>query len=340
MEKEQTQTRKYWHGIDYLRVLFILFVVADNTHLFRIFSHHISEENPQITPYHLLVGNVLFLAVPGFMLISMFLFFSRNNGGTNNRKRIKHLLYLYIFWIALWVLDFQTFPEPSLKEIFLYLVQGAYSPFYFLFSLLLLTIIASFSRSLNKNKTILLTIASMLLVFSFPIINIIDPQYGDLLKHWNPLQFIPCVFIGKLIADRQKSVEKKDGFPAQTVIALIVLYIMFAVGEWQFLYYGDHALPGYLIMPMYGRLSLMFGAAGLVILGTQIKRPAPKVVKFLSDSSLGIYATHIFILEHIKSNLPENVILSFFLTLFISIALTQIIRTLMKRINLTLPRIM
>ena len=87
MIEEQTQTKKHWHGIDYLRALFIIFVVADNTHLFRIFSRHISQEDPNITLYHLLIGNVLFLAVPGFMIISMFLFFSRDDGRINDWKR-------------------------------------------------------------------------------------------------------------------------------------------------------------------------------------------------------------------------------------------------------------
>lgn len=334
MPEPSKPERRYWHGIDYLRALFILFVVADNTKLVSYFSPFFTRKTNQLAGIHILdiiQINVIYLAVPGFIIISIFLFFSRTNAThKEDLKRINSLFHLYVFWTGLWILSLDQYPEMPVSEIFLYIIRGGNSHFYFLFSLLLITMIAAFSQHLDRPKTIILAIISLVMVQSFPIINIFDPQYINFVSHWNPLQFIPFVFIGKLIAEWQANPQKKEQAITKIILTLLVVYIIIAKVEWEYLLHENHSLAQITTLPSYARISLTIGAAGLLVFALQSKSPAPKAIKILSDSSLGIYATHMFIYRYIFSFFPTDPIIRFSVTLSLSIILTYFLKKVFR----------
>jgi surface polysaccharide O-acyltransferase-like enzyme len=324
--------RKYWHGIDYLRALFIIFVVADNTGLVSSYLPSSNKEPFQLSILNILLSNILLLAVPGFMIISMFLFFSKKNETlSEDLPRLKQLSILYIFWVGLWILDRKQYPTGSIGQVSLYLVQGAYSPFYFIFSLILMTCIASVSRHLSRFKTLLLLFLSIVLVISFAILNINDVQYRDLIVHWNPIQFLPFVFAGKLIAEWEATLQKEDKFPANIILAIFALNIIISIGEWKLLYFDNLHTGLNPIMPPYGRVSLLVGAAGLLLSAIHINSPAPKGIKYLSDSSLGIYAIHMFVINYTNPILPTNPIIRSSVIFLLAIAITHFLKNLLNK---------
>jgi hypothetical protein len=113
----------------------------------------------------------------------------------------------------------------------------------------------------------------------------------------NPLNFIPYIFssfiISKSISNTQTKDEKTSFYvPFFTTLAL---FLICSSLEWLYL---SHTLPwqsGRIdTLPMYARISLVFGAWWITLLALKIKSEATWIWKSLSNLSLGVYCLHTF----------------------------------------------
>jgi surface polysaccharide O-acyltransferase-like enzyme len=115
---------------------------------------------------------------------------------------------------------------------------------------------------------------------------------GALVAGWNPLNVLPYVFIGILVADYvTRHAERCTNRLKALVFLVFVLFVGLAVWEMPSVSNKDAHL-----FPFYTRLSLVAGATFLCLVSFFIRRRPPRWVRFLSDYSLGIYCTHYFVI--------------------------------------------
>lgn len=321
------KTQKF-EGFDFLRAFFSIAIVGYKTKIFYIPKLLFPGYLPYFLSDYVLSGMVGALAVPVFLQISLFLFYTKSKNirlGYFIQKRLPRLISLYLFWVTsitlfdiLFVDGFASFREAtsSVKQIILFIVSGNNTPYFFFFSLLFVTVIAEilvllFSRlkniSIKRSITYFLLIASCFLIFSFSAIEpfIKNSNAQSSLLHglnslivwdYNPLNFLPYIFTAAITAQEynEGKLEGKPKFLKFKLYNLFALTLIFFVLEWlltsnQILIQVDQA-P----LDHYMRLSLVFGSWWLLYLALFSKQKVPAWVKFLSDCSLGIYGFHVF----------------------------------------------
>jgi hypothetical protein len=247
----------------------------------------------------------LLLAVPVFFLISIFLFIA-NLEKTKNYfySRIEKLLYLYFFWTGIYCLicyhkGFSIFTEvfsQSPKDIFFFIACGGVSAFWFLFSLIILTLFAYLCVGLPNFLLAALLIITTCLLWVMPIIGITqNPRIYYWVQWWVPLIHLPYVFIAVLVHRNFKSARPDLTKIVQIAIMLLVIYIVSSICEWKWIVYRCNA-QNFGQITAYARISVVAGASLLFVLSFLIKQPANKLITFFSRYSLGIYCMHIFVM--------------------------------------------
>jgi len=328
-------------GFDFLRAIFSVIVVAVHSNVLVFLTGKL-----QLTTIADIFNlNVGYLAVPIFFQISLFLFFlkSENEPRYFLKKRLAKLVYLYLFWVILkLVFDAvvlrktdKLIEEFSSGENFIsFVISGGSSAFYFFFSLLFLTALAEgFRLALFRIKSDLskdriryfCLINSCILVFSFPVIVAMTGNHNWLTAIGNPLCFLSFIFTASI---SQQEFSKgginlsKKSFKLK-LWTLAFLFLVFTLLEWIF----------YTKFPHYARVSLVFGSWLLLYSALLSTQKVPKLIRFLSGCSLGIYGFHVFILditpsfESFSEVLPSSdPLIRFAIGLFGSIALTLILR--------------
>lgn len=326
--------RKRFYGFDYLRALFSLLVVGWHTNVIdSLESIHIA----RVVDY-----NFELLSVPGFITISLFLFYQAADKNTNYflSKRFPKLLTLYIFWTSLWVAFlvlsgrgywlFENFF--SLKKAFVFILSSGESVYYYLFTLILLTATSHLNLMMihlipDRTKMfsqLSLLFCSCLLVLLCSILPTLSDGFGALVKVWNPINFLPCVFVSFLIyQESEKEVKITNGKTQVKLLTLLTIFVLASTLEWIFL--GDLEIWKPNALPEYARISLVFGSWLLVYLSILVKSNVPKPVRFLSDLSLGIYCLHYFFVKIFSCMFSSNIIV-FTFSLIFSVSLTYILR--------------
>jgi surface polysaccharide O-acyltransferase-like enzyme len=299
------------YAFDYLRAICCIIVVVAHTNVISLL--------PQNTDLHnMILYNGIALAVPIFFQTSLILFFLNREKKQNyfTNKRIPKLLQLYFFWglfshVFYLIYDNQAYlsylRQLNLLNFLVFLLSGGYrNPFYFLSSLLILTSLSELlAIGTNKlklsHKFIAYTglILSCGIVLFLPLSALLFGQKFLLLTQaFDPLSFIPYVFSSFLISQYlSNNQEQKDGISFYTtLLILLTLYIACNLWEWKYI---SHTLPwdsGTInSVPVYSRISLVFGAWLIILVSFKIKSEANSIFKLLSDLSLGIYCLHTFI---------------------------------------------
>lgn len=328
------QTKEYFHGFDYLRTLFVLCVVAIHTKLFSSYTPlftKVSYSLKDISIFDIIHFNLLFSAVPGFLIISVYL--SSNKVYSHKKdyiRKIEGLLYLYLFWVGILVISMGLKPSLSIAGITGFIIRGGNSLFYFFFTLIFITIISFFFDKINRYLFYFLFFCSILSLWLYPILNIVSEKFKYLVAYWNPLLFLPYAFIGKIFSENIKENQDKDRVSKSTIVLLLLTFVISAVFEWAYLPNENHKLVLSSIMPSYARLSPAIGAVLLLIFAFKINKPAPVFIKILSDASLGVYCVHIFVLRYLNPILPSWPPGKFFATLLFSLFLTFILRRILS----------
>ncbi len=272
-------------GFDYARCLLALAVVALHT-----------QASGASRVAQAIYGHVLALAVPSFFLISLFLFAEK--GQTSGRalaRRVERLLLLFVFWSAAYAIAFRD-SSPfvhafnSVTNLVRLAVQGGNPVFYFFSCLALMTLAASVACRLPPPAVWALAVLSTsgLWLMTAMAGGRLSDEFA---KYYNPLNFLPYAFIGPLLVSLVKRGSLRT--PAAKATALAALFLVFAIItllERQFLRMADGREP-----EPYSHPSTVLGAMLVVLAALMVRRPAPWLVRRLSEYSLGIYCVHVFL---------------------------------------------
>lgn len=316
----------HYNGLDYLRAFLPLFVVAIHTRLASTYGNLSNHEIPGINVFDIVQFNLFMLAVPAFFLISLFLFFRKTQTSTKyDVQRIYELSVLFVFWSGIWILINHTYPERNPADIIIFIVRGGSSIFYFFFSLVFLTVLASFTKNISVRLTWIFLGFSSFMTILFPVLNIYDPAYKYLVAYWNPLLFVPCVFAAKLIAFHEDRLK----FRNKTLVIILILYILISVIEWLTLMHPNHELVLATEMPSYARFSIIVGASLLVITSLQITRKPSRIITIMSSAALGVYCVHPFLLSRFVFVKSAGGTVGYFLVVTVaSLSITLILKKL------------
>lgn len=302
--------RQFYAGFDYLRAGMALAVIAWHLRIFgksdlfdiNRFANNRAEISDIITLY------VLLLAVPIFFLISFYLFFEKAKTFRYFLDRLERLSYLYLFWVGLWII-FEggfSYVSSNVHDLPRFFMRGGNSIFYYFFSLILLTCVAYLTTYLPRYALWLFLGVSVGVLGGMPLI----AQYSiNLVAYWNPLNFLPYVFIAALASAYIKH-QSDHLFSRRRQIlfgVLTILFIVICVSEWKWGLHSHNFKYDDMALPQYTRLSAMAGASILFLLSFSIRRSPGQPFKFFSDYSLGIYCLHPFVMvvyERLVKYLP------------------------------------
>ena len=313
--KEASLSNRTYYGFVYLRAIMVTAVIVWHTKLFGGSNLSIIDRYSAdgITLSVLICFNFLLLAVPTFFLMSLFLFSIKVK--TNKSyffHRIERLVYLYLFWTGLFLLVryrcecdiFSTILSSGTKNIMSFFAGQGISAFFFFFSLILLTFVSRLCIMLPRFILWVLLAASLSLLWIFPIIVIsqsspADPNFyqASLIVYWNPLNFLPYVFISALVSEsvQKESFDLSTSHFRRTIGLLFLVFIATAVCEWLWIVHRSNFIhSGY--VPSYMRISVAAGASLFFLSSFFIRRPAGRLISFLSDYSLGMYCLHPFVM--------------------------------------------
>lgn len=335
------------HGLDYLKCISIILVVI--WHVFE--PWRLKEYNSWTYITDILSYNFILLAVPIFFQISLLLFYLKRSDEENYlKRRLPKLFKIYIFWFFIYVIckivesRFNySFPQ-DIISLLGFIASAGGSLFYFLFSLIIITILAEFCWIfINKTSHQILIYSSLFIISCLFILLVtlnsvsLDKNFSSILIYWSPVNFIPYIFSGfllfkALLISKQRNMLNNGNL---LLIALLIISLLFAALEWRNLYNSSNSSPwGIFHLPVYSRLSLVFGSGALVF-GCLIYKPRQLLtIKLISDYSLGIYCIHLFVkapLEKIFEYIPiindtfKNMIM-LILIILISIQVTKFFR--------------
>jgi len=311
---EKAQTYKL-EGFDFLRAIFAIAIVVLHSRLFMVVEGF---KIGSLSVVDILNANVVYIAVPVFFQISLFLFYIKSEkmgSGYLLQKRFPKLISLYFFWVISKIV-FDIFLKgkseslqnstSSVRSFIEFIVSGGNSPLYFFFSLAFITaltevLVLSFGK-IRKNPIKIITLYSLLfiscaLVFLFALLRLIPDdgtggvglfQAASNIAKWayNPLNFLPYIFTTAIVVQEFNSgkLKKNNSKLKLKLYSLFFLFLIFTVLEWN---YSKELLH-------YSRLSLVLGSWLLLYLALLSTRKPSGIVRFISGCSLGIYTFHLF----------------------------------------------
>ncbi len=296
-----------YHGFDYLRALMTLAIVAWHIKLFGIsdiakinlYKNH-SFIFSDLINYHFLL-----LGVPVFFLISLFLFSYRILNETGYlTKRLERLSYLYIFWTGFWLIVFKAvygysfIRLDSAKKIVLLIITGGHSLYYFLFSLIILTGISFIVSKLRVRYLWPLLIITLLFMIIFPLSLGKNNSFQYFVAYWNPVNFLPYVLISAIVAKYMQKEGIESYYPEmkKCILLLFILLIVSSFLEWKYFVNVNNFKYDAQAIPSYTRVSVVIGSTIFFLSSFFIRKPPNRIIRFLSEYSLGIYLTHGFII--------------------------------------------
>jgi len=237
-----------------------------------------------------LVGlNVLMMAVPLFLLMSLQLFQER---GYPLRQRLVRYGWLYGFWVGLftlalggWATAGSALAHGSPGRAVAYALTGGFSPYYFLVVLAWLTVVVYCFRKAPAWLLWAVLVAAVVVVALTW-----HHAEGKPSVYLVFVPFLPLAFVSLLVA-------RCGPVRMRWVVAIVVASLVAAVLEWHW-----HVTSG------YARASVIGSATAVFLLGLRITRPAPEPVRAVSDCTLGVYCIHLYFLAFFAANVatPET----------------------------------
>ncbi len=310
------------HGFDYARCLFAVMVVALHTRALGasakadvVYDHFFS------------------LAVPSFILISLFLFVAKGNvTGRSLAQRVERLLLLFVFWSAAHAIVFHKTEDilrgcESATGLVRTAVKGGNDIFYFFSCLAFVTIVAAAVCRLAPR--VLWTLALVATCGLWVMSSLAGGRLSEeLANYYNPLNFVPYAFVAPLVVDQVRQGSLKSS-AAKTVAVFALLFMTWLIAtllEPHYLHTADGRWPS-----AYSRPSAVLGAVTVICLFLLISRPAPRIVQRLADCSLGIYCVHIFVKPSAGIAAVPNHFAQFLIVLIVSIAIVAFLRYALAR---------
>lgn len=268
--------------------------------------------------HHLVFSDIinfyfLLLPVPVFFLISFFLFFQKAARPLFHvRKRLMKLCRLYCIWTGIYILfygymtNYHSLMPDTLHKAIIAIISGYHSAYYFLFSLILLTIIAYIITKSPLNIIWFLLIISLLSLYYFPFLVKTNNNLSFLTAYWNPVNFLPYLFIAKVINDYwEKTQIIKSKKINRLLICISGLFLLSAIFEWIWLKDKNFFLYNHMAIPPYTRLSIATGAVLIFCFSLLATKPPNRIIVFLSRYSLAIYCIHGYFVFFYMKFLPD-----------------------------------
>jgi len=294
--ESQGSKRLYLPGFDYLRVFFMVSVIAGHVNLIiGLAGQRAGVIGPGPNFWDHFYFDVQSTAVPCFILISTLLFCVKPVTWESTLKRLTKLGYLYIFWVSAWIVHSKPILKPGVLGLIELTLRGGGWLFYFIAVLIVMTLLTA-GISVLKGRWRLLGCAFSVGAFLATVLWVShDYHWTRGQYYWLPTCFalLPCFALwlaprmGSLIEDRSARWRLAAGLLACGVVAALV--------EWHF------ATPASLIeetrkwVPKHARFSISFNAAMIVVLSLGIRCKPGRIVSFLGRNALGIYCLHGFI---------------------------------------------
>lgn len=241
---------------------------------------------------------VSLLAVPMFLLVSLYLFYQKIDSRTikYTGKRCLRIGKVYLFWticqfaffyLVIFIMSLNNgvgdyaFPIPIHRLVMeggppLPVVGG--SVFYFLFVLLILVLISAVFYALKDNKKTFVGISIVIAsILYFEIINL----GGSSLPYWRVDNFLVYIPLSYFIL-----LKKKRGDLIKYIPYFYVGFILFSAHDFYLRNQGSFC-------HLYSRISIVFGSIALFSSILQIKSLKQNVaISLMSKYSLGVFAIH------------------------------------------------
>lgn len=273
----------HFSNIDWIRALSSIAVVA--------IHYHVIQTGGIASTGNLIDGYILRLSVPMFMLVSIFLFTSKERNADYLLKKTKTLLFLAFTWSFIFYTLNRGLLSPIEKIIHIskevsnspellihYFFSDLETVFYFFISLYVVLVIAFLLQNRSTGLIITALILSVLTVGILPFI-----YNGSIATFYNPLNFIPYAPAAILI-NRYRDVFFQKNLQIGSGCLLIGL-LMILVEIAMALQTNINFING------YTKTSLIFLSIGLLLISLSTKKPN-KIVAFMSEHSLPLYLFH------------------------------------------------
>ena len=306
----QSKTTQFIHGFDWVRALMSVAVVMWHIRTFGK-SLLLTEKFArfQLNVIDLFNFNVVLVAVPVFLLVSCYLLVRNESDGTRLRQRVWRLILLVSFWtvlISLWkggYGELRKMSPGSPLDLLVILLSANGEYYYFFVSLMLLLLVTFGAMRLPTLWNWIGFALTTALVFVLPQIVIANGQIL-LVTYWNPLNFLPYPFAAVLIHRNQERLLANARNLMMFLLSMLALCIAFAAYEWTHYVQGVFFAEGVAI-PVYTRASLIVLAAAVVALALWPWKEAPRVIRFMSASSLPLFLLHGFFRPIVLQNTPD-----------------------------------
>lgn len=285
----------WFSGFDWLRAIFIAFVVSMHLNLTQEFAG----KGVAITAADLVYSEVFCTAVPGFLLIAVFLQFVKKPDKTATMNQFTGLVYLYAFWVSAWVLLTRARPESSVNGVVQFLLQGGGWAYYYF----VLLILVQFLRFLihdwrDRWLWVGLLLSKLIVAGLFWSMAMDGHSWMRVPTYWWPVSALPVPFAAGLLARHRERICNHPRTWVGLVTGCLLVAGLAAVWEWS-LAAPAGAVPGRLFLPEYLRLSPLVLGVVLVLVSFKLPTP-PKAIRFLSRNALGIFCLHVFCLGAIR----------------------------------------
>ncbi len=282
-------------GFDWLRATFICMVVLAHLNVFEFLAA--GRPDAETWNRHDVARfQVVYLAVPGFLLIAAFLQSIKQQSRETHVKHFTGLFYLYLFWVGAWILATHARPELSPWGLISFVFRGGGWAFYFFAELLIIQVVRALISNW-KDRSLWLGLLTTLFVIAagFAILVKEGKAWTVTSTYWWPICFLPVPFIAHLLARNYSGIVDSTGRLLRVVGTMSLVTVAFGICEWRFAASAG-TLEGRPFLPEYLRISSVLGASCVVLASLRI-RTAPRLVRFISRNSLGIFCIHVFVLS-------------------------------------------
>lgn len=330
-EAISTHPAKPWFmGFDWLRVLFIIFVLLMHLNITQILACG----STGATIWDVIYSQLLCCAVPGFLFISVFLQTVKHPQPAKPWQQIMELCHLYGFWVLAWTVLTRSYPEPTAWGVVLFLLRGGGWAYYFFTHLLLVHVLRiTITHWSNRSLLLVFILTELVIGGCFWKMSHDGYTWKEHVTYWWPIAAVPIPFIASLLARYYRQIMTDKNVWFACLIGSCFLTIAAAVFEWSM---SAPAATGMsrLFLPEYLRISPLLLVTTFVVGAIKIDY-APKWIEYISKNSLGIFCLHVYILGAVFStflNVFSNQMIASLMTLVVMLFGICFVSELLRKI--------
>ena len=285
----------YLPGLDYLRAIFCIFVVMwhigfGTNQAMQLITNFLDKKYILFYIFNL---NFLLLAVPGFLLMSNFLFVHKNGTISRLKINIQKNLSLFVFWALITKLFsgnigyFISLVPKNGLDVFQLLTGGFSGLYFFLISLSITQVITYYIKNFSFKIICIGSIVSLITTF---LLSFFSLKSGNVLivSYYNPLNFISVPFLAVLLNKVFNSNTEQKKF----ILISLTIGIVSVILEWYILPSRIFFQVSRFGMPEYMRPSIYLFSTFLILLAFRVTKLPIKIISILSYYSLPIYLLH------------------------------------------------